>query len=190
MRWPNIDSTPKPVTLPCNKLWYVTRSRVPSTLSRYGVTIRVNVTSVYPPLRFCDSFIAHIYPAISTNDTVWPRALRHDNKIYKTNHHITRIVETNIWGLRRQAMSNNTCLYGEALPLLTVLFFCNHFMKQRNIASRRFCCLVTITKKKEIPQPNLPPHPKLKFLNQSQYICNILLCRYSHNRRQCTLLVI
>jgi hypothetical protein len=27
----------------------VTRSRVPSTLSRYGVTIRGNVTSVYPP---------------------------------------------------------------------------------------------------------------------------------------------
>jgi len=49
MRWPNIYSTPnKPVTLPCNKLWYVTRSRVPSTLSRYGVTIRGNVTSVYP----------------------------------------------------------------------------------------------------------------------------------------------
>ena len=30
--------------------WYVTRSRVPSTLSRYGVTIRGNVASVYPPL--------------------------------------------------------------------------------------------------------------------------------------------
>ena len=30
--------------------WYVTRSRVPSTLSRYGVTIRGNVTSVYAPL--------------------------------------------------------------------------------------------------------------------------------------------
>jgi hypothetical protein len=29
--------------------WYVTRSRVSSTLSRYGVTIRGNVTSVYPP---------------------------------------------------------------------------------------------------------------------------------------------
>jgi hypothetical protein len=29
--------------------WYVTRARVPSTLSRYGVTIRGNVTSVYPP---------------------------------------------------------------------------------------------------------------------------------------------
>jgi hypothetical protein len=27
----------------------VTRSQVPSTLSRYGVTIRGNVTSVYPP---------------------------------------------------------------------------------------------------------------------------------------------
>jgi hypothetical protein len=26
------------------------RSRVPSTLSRYGVTVRGNVTSVYPPL--------------------------------------------------------------------------------------------------------------------------------------------
>ena len=30
--------------------WYVTRSRVPSTLSRYGVTIHGKVTSVYPPL--------------------------------------------------------------------------------------------------------------------------------------------
>ena len=30
--------------------WYVTRARVPSTLSRYGVTIRGYVTSVYPPL--------------------------------------------------------------------------------------------------------------------------------------------
>jgi hypothetical protein len=29
---------------------YVMRARVPSTLSRYGVTIRGNVTSVYPPL--------------------------------------------------------------------------------------------------------------------------------------------
>jgi hypothetical protein len=32
--------------------WYVMRSRVPSTLSRYGVKIRGNVTSVYPPLEF------------------------------------------------------------------------------------------------------------------------------------------
>jgi len=28
--------------------WYVTRSRVPSTLSRYGVTMGSNVTSVHP----------------------------------------------------------------------------------------------------------------------------------------------
>ena len=27
-------------------------SQVPSTLSRYGVTLRGNVTSVYPPLHF------------------------------------------------------------------------------------------------------------------------------------------
>jgi hypothetical protein len=31
----------------------VTWSRVPSTLSRYGVTVRCNVTSVYPPLQSC-----------------------------------------------------------------------------------------------------------------------------------------
>ena len=30
--------------------WYVTWSQVPSTLSRYGVTLRGNVTSVYLPL--------------------------------------------------------------------------------------------------------------------------------------------
>jgi hypothetical protein len=29
--------------------WYITWSRVPSTLSQYGVTVRGNVTSVYPP---------------------------------------------------------------------------------------------------------------------------------------------
>ena len=29
--------------------WYVTRSRVPSTLSRYGVKVRGNVTRVDPP---------------------------------------------------------------------------------------------------------------------------------------------
>jgi hypothetical protein len=47
-RWPNTDSAPNmPVTLP-------TWTRVPSTLSRYGVTIRGNVTSVYPPFTgFC-----------------------------------------------------------------------------------------------------------------------------------------
>ena len=51
MRRPNTDSTPhKPVTLPPNQIWYVTRPRVPSTLSRYGVTIHGNVTSVYPTL--------------------------------------------------------------------------------------------------------------------------------------------
>jgi hypothetical protein len=51
MRRPNTDSAPNmPVTLPRNQLWYVTSSRVPSTLSRYGVTVRGNVTSVKTPL--------------------------------------------------------------------------------------------------------------------------------------------
>jgi hypothetical protein len=51
VRRPNTDSAPnKPVTLPRNHLWYVTKSQVPSTLSRYGVTIRGNVTSVDPSL--------------------------------------------------------------------------------------------------------------------------------------------
>jgi hypothetical protein len=33
-----------------NNFWYVAYSRVPSTLLRYGVTVRGNVTRVYPPL--------------------------------------------------------------------------------------------------------------------------------------------
>jgi hypothetical protein len=41
----SVDGTRDRVT--CQKL--VTRSRVPSTLSRYGVTVRGNVTSVYLP---------------------------------------------------------------------------------------------------------------------------------------------
>jgi hypothetical protein len=50
MRRPNTDSTPNlPVTLRVTNFWYVTWSRVPSTLSRYGVTVRGYVTSVYPP---------------------------------------------------------------------------------------------------------------------------------------------
>ena len=35
--------------------WYVTRARVPSTPSRYGVMIHGNVTSVYPPLTYVSS---------------------------------------------------------------------------------------------------------------------------------------
>ena len=57
MRRPNTDSTPnKPVTIPRNQL---TRSRVTSTLSRYAVTIRANVTSVYPPLDCVWNVTAH-----------------------------------------------------------------------------------------------------------------------------------
>ena len=52
MRRPNTDSTPKKtVTLQRKPTFDTLRgSRVPSTLSRYGVTMRGNVTSVYPPL--------------------------------------------------------------------------------------------------------------------------------------------
>jgi hypothetical protein len=52
MRRPNTDSTPnKPVTLPRNQrlIRYTVTSPV-HTLSRYGVTIRGKVTSVYPHL--------------------------------------------------------------------------------------------------------------------------------------------
>jgi hypothetical protein len=51
MRLPNTDSAPNMhVTLPRNQILYLTWSRVPSTLLRYGVTVRGNVTSVYPTL--------------------------------------------------------------------------------------------------------------------------------------------
>jgi hypothetical protein len=51
MRRANTDiALNKPVTLQRNQLWYVTLSRVASTLSRYGVTLRGNVTSVYAAL--------------------------------------------------------------------------------------------------------------------------------------------
>jgi hypothetical protein len=47
---PNIDSAPNMlVTLPRNQLWYVTWSRVPFTLLRYGVKVRGKVTNVYSP---------------------------------------------------------------------------------------------------------------------------------------------
>jgi hypothetical protein len=50
MRRPNTDSAPNmPVTLRVTKFWYVAWSRVPSTLSRYEITVRGNVTSVYSP---------------------------------------------------------------------------------------------------------------------------------------------
>jgi hypothetical protein len=50
MRCPNTDSTPNmPVTLPRTNFWYVTLSRVPSSLSRYGITVYGNVTIVCPP---------------------------------------------------------------------------------------------------------------------------------------------
>jgi hypothetical protein len=53
MRRPNNDSSPnKLITLPRTNFWYVTWSRVPSTLSRYDITVCGNVTSVYPPLQF------------------------------------------------------------------------------------------------------------------------------------------
>ena len=52
-------------------------------------------------------------------------------------------------------MLNKKCLSGRALPLRTV-FSCNHFMTQRNIGSRRFCCLVTITKKRKYHKPISP----------------------------------
>jgi hypothetical protein len=46
MRRPNTDSAPNmPVTLHITNFWYVTWSPVPSALSRYGVTVRGNVTS-------------------------------------------------------------------------------------------------------------------------------------------------
>jgi len=53
MRRPNTDSTPnKPVTLPRNKLLI----RYAVTSSVYTVTIRCNVTSVYPPLQRGDTW--------------------------------------------------------------------------------------------------------------------------------------
>jgi hypothetical protein len=49
MRRPNTNSAPNmPVTLPRNQLLIRSWSRVRSTLSRYGVTVRDNVTNVYP----------------------------------------------------------------------------------------------------------------------------------------------
>jgi hypothetical protein len=53
MRRLNTNSAPNmPVTFLRNNFWYVAWSRVPSTLSRYGVTERVNVTSVDPVNKF------------------------------------------------------------------------------------------------------------------------------------------
>ena len=66
MRRPNTDSTPnKPVTLPRNQLLMRYAGRVPSTLSRYGVTIRGNVTSVDPPLSGCVFSCTHTVSYIS-----------------------------------------------------------------------------------------------------------------------------
>jgi hypothetical protein len=44
--------------------WYVVRSRVPPTLSRYDVTIRGNVTSVSPPLQsaLCNYSVDFVVP--------------------------------------------------------------------------------------------------------------------------------
>jgi hypothetical protein len=61
MRRSNTDSTPnKPVTLPLNQLLILYAVTSPVHILRYGVTIRGNVTSVYPPL-WCHAweFTAH-----------------------------------------------------------------------------------------------------------------------------------
>jgi hypothetical protein len=55
--WSEKDSAPLSVFYRVNNFWYVTRSRVPSTLSQ----IRGNGTSVYPPLVFLSPHILAIY---------------------------------------------------------------------------------------------------------------------------------
>ena len=65
MRRPKTDSTPnKPKRHRVTNFWYVTWSQVPSILSRYGVTLRGNVTSVCLPLR------------AGTDEEMWTKAER------------------------------------------------------------------------------------------------------------------
>ena len=62
MRRPNTGSAPNnPLRYRVTNFWYVTWSRIPSTLSRYGVTVRGNVTSVYPTLEVPRFAIIHLW---------------------------------------------------------------------------------------------------------------------------------